>query len=70
MSTHRYQFTVESIRCKACERRIRNWFVGEPDIESVTVDLTSKQVAIQAGREGLEPALRSKLHSAGYTPNP
>lgn len=70
MSSHSYHFKVESIRCKACERRIRNWFVGDADIESVAVDLASQQVTILGRASGMEESLRARLHSAGYSPNP
>jgi copper chaperone len=67
--TERVEFVVPDISCEHCRRTVTEALIALPRVESVQVDLKTKQVAVEG--EGLDgAALRAALIDAGYEAEP
>lgn len=70
MSATTYAYRVSSIRCTACEQRLRKWFSDDAQIKALTIDVPGQRVTFSARSAGLDAHFRSELHAAGYSADP
>ena len=71
MSPATIEFTASDISCDKCKANIEGDLAGEPGIEQVTVDVSTRRVRIAYDQQRTSPdQLRAKLSEIGYPATP
>ena len=65
------ELTAPDISCDKCKANIEGDLAGEPGIEQVTVDVSTRRVRIAYDQQRTSPdQLRAKLSEIGYPATP
>jgi copper chaperone CopZ len=65
--SERLSYSVPAVHCDHCRRAITEEVAAVPGVETVVVDLETKQVDVN-GEELDDDAIRAAIEEAGYEP--